>query len=244
MHLLITNDDGLDSKGLDILIDWAKTIGDPVLIIPKNPCSGKSHAIDFIKPFEVQEVQPYRGVRTIIVDSTPADCVRIGICLYHLPVDMVLSGINLGINVGVDTLYSGTVAAVEEAAALGYPGVAFSAFPEALDEVRKDLDSVWNYISEYHLFDYSKHLNINFPISPKGIVLTRFGGPYIQDRFVSKGNQMYQADGYIAYEPAEGKGDDLHAVMNHWITVSPITIEKTDLAALEKMKSVTGQGKE
>ena len=238
MHLLITNDDGIESKGLEILVEWAKTIGQPVVIIPKSHCSGKSHAINFIEPFEVKKVSDYHGVPTYIVDSTPADCVRIGICLYHLPCDMVLSGINLGINVGIDTLYSGTCAAVAEGAALGYPGIAFSVFPDSLDDLKEQLEQTWSYLRQKGILEKVKHLNINFPKNPEGFAFTKFGGPYIRDHFEETDSNIFMARGYSVYEPAQNCDDDLHAVMNHLISISPMTIDKTDYEELRWLKQL------
>ena len=94
MKILITNDDGVFAPGIDALVKWAKRLGEVTVVAPKVEQSGKSHSIEFTKPVEIRPVELWDGVRAYAMDSTPADCVRFGICGLGESYDLVLSGIN------------------------------------------------------------------------------------------------------------------------------------------------------
>ena len=128
LKILITNDDGINNIGIRLLANWAKQYGEVTVIAPKVEQSAKSHAIDIRGAFEIKKVPFMEGVEAYSVDSTPADCVRFGVIGLKQKYDLVLSGINKGVNVGDDIVYSGTCAAVFEAARMGLKGIAFSAF--------------------------------------------------------------------------------------------------------------------
>ena len=131
MRILITNDDGINAPGIRMLAEWARSIGEVTVVAPKVEQSGMSHAIQFVKPIEIKKVDLIDGVEAWQMDSTPADCVRFGIVGLKREYDLVLSGINRGVNVGIDLMYSGTVAAIFEAGRLGHRGIAFSTFPDS-----------------------------------------------------------------------------------------------------------------
>ena len=119
MRILITNDDSITSPILPGLIRWAKTKGDVTVVVPKVEQSGKSQAIEFYHAVEVKEVNLAPDLKVWAMNSTPADCVRFGVLGLHQTYDLVLSGINRGLNVGHDIVYSGTVGAIYEASRLG-----------------------------------------------------------------------------------------------------------------------------
>ena len=102
MRILLTNDDGIDAPGLRALADWASTIGDVTVSAPKVQQSGKSHAINIYTPFEIKKTD-YDGVdEAYSVDSTPADCVRWGTIGLKRQYDLIMSGVNKGLNMGED----------------------------------------------------------------------------------------------------------------------------------------------
>ena len=123
MRILITNDDGIFAPGIKLLAEWAKTIGEVTVVAPKIEQSGMSHAIQFVHPIEIKKVDLMDGVAAWQMDSTPADCVRFGVLGLNRQYDLILLGINRGVNVGVDLVYSGTVAAIFEAGRLGMHGI-------------------------------------------------------------------------------------------------------------------------
>jgi 5'-nucleotidase len=124
MHILVTNDDGIDAPGLAALVEVARPLGSVIIIAPDRHRSGCSHAATTDTPLKLIE----RGLRQFTVDGTPVDCVRVALLHLAPEIDLVLSGINDGGNLGVDVLMSGTVAAAREAVLLGRRAVAFSQY--------------------------------------------------------------------------------------------------------------------
>ena len=124
MRILITNDDGISSPILPVLARRAMELGEVTVVAPKVEQSGKSHAIDFMRPIEIKRVDIGDGIRAFAMDSTPADCVRFAICGLKEHFDLVISGVNRGFNLGKDIVYSGTIGAIFEAARLDINGVA------------------------------------------------------------------------------------------------------------------------
>ena len=238
MRILITNDDGVQYDGLLPLVKWAKTLGEVTVVAPKFEQSGKSHGIELHKPFEVKRLQLLPDVVCYSVDSTPADCVRFAVLGLKEHYDLVISGINNGLNIGCDIMYSGTVAAVFEAAIQGIRAIAISAdFGKHL--VAADhLDKVWNYIQEKKLFDLNSVYNINIPEEPKGFMVTHQGGPYYSDDFEAREDDMYMPIGKCVYENRNDMTIDTDAVMSGYISVTPLTIERADQDVYKTLKNM------
>ncbi len=135
MNILVVNDDGIDSPGIRELVRLAGGLGEVTVVAPMGVQSGASHRITIDWPVDVQVRTDFpRAQAAYAVDGTPADCALLGVgCLCETVPDLVLSGINSGLNVGFDVLYSGTVAAAMEAAVRGVPAVAFSLTRSARD---------------------------------------------------------------------------------------------------------------
>jgi 5'-nucleotidase len=129
MHLLISNDDGLDAPGLAALYRAVRPLGDVSVVVPARERSSCSHAVSLRSPITVHETQHPVFGRAFAVEGTPADCIRIAVGgLLDQPIDWVCCGINEGANLGVDTFYSGTVAGAREAGILGLAAVAISQY--------------------------------------------------------------------------------------------------------------------
>jgi 5'-nucleotidase len=124
MKLLLTNDDGIDARGIHALYAAALELGDPLMIAPVGAQSGCSHRVTVDDPLRVE----LRDKRHWAVHGTPADCVRLGLTNLAKESVYILSGINQGGNMGADVYYSGTVAAVREAVLHGWPGIALSQY--------------------------------------------------------------------------------------------------------------------
>lgn len=118
MHILVTNDDGIDAPGLAALVEVARSLGEVTIVAPHCHRSGCSHAATSDQSLHLVE----RGPRHFALCGTPVDCVRVALLHLDPRIELVLSGINDGGNLGVDVLMSGTVAAAREAALLGRPG--------------------------------------------------------------------------------------------------------------------------
>ena len=240
MRILITNDDGIHAPALIPLIRWARQFGEVVTAAPKWEQSGKSHGIEIIKPFEVREVSLAPDINAYSVDSTPADCVRFAVIGLGLSYDLVISGVNRGYNLGRDIIYSGTVGAVFEAAGFGIPGLAVSADSGSLDSAVARLDEVFDYIRHNRLLDKNRIYNINIPSPSRGIRITRQGGIYYADDFVTAGADLYQPIGKCVWADAGDDDLDTDAVMHGYVSITPLTIDRTDPDAFRELSRLNG----
>ncbi len=237
MKILITNDDGVDALGLRLLVEWAKKLGEVTVVAPKNGQSNKSHAIELSKSIEIKRVAYTQDVRAYAVDSTPADCVRFGILGLQEKYDLLFSGINKGVNVGDDIVYSGTVGAAFEGAKLGVRAVAFSAFDDGVAPSARHLDEAYGYLLKGDLLSKAVAYNINIPTSPKGIKLTRQGSSYYRDGFVRIEGDLYRQEGVIIPDAHPSDKDrDTVALLEGFITVMPLTVDRTDRSVFEEYK--------
>ena len=228
MRILITNDDGAGASQLVNLIRWCQTIGEVTTVVPKYEQSGKSHGIELHKPYEAVETELEPGLPVWTVDSTPADCVRFAVLGLKQQYDLCISGINRGYNIGTDMVYSGTVGAASEAAALGLKSVALSTPPSFYDHAWKQLDRVFDYIFTNKLLDLCDIYNVNIPPQPKGIRITRQGAPYYSDDYQNVGGNLYKACGKCVYQDNGDPTLDTNTVNHGDISISPITIDKTN----------------
>lgn len=232
-RILITNDDSVTASQLLPLIRVFQCYGEITCIVPRLEQSGKSHGIEIRNSFACQEVM-LEDVKVWTVDSTPADCVRFGIFGLKKEFDLVVSGINRGFNVGADMMYSGTVAAICEAALFGIPAIALSTSPGYYEEAVNHVDSVMGYLNLHKLWDAHKLYNINIPRSPKGFRYTRQGGPYFSDDFLVE-NGMVTPKGKCVYEESGDTNLDTDAVTMGYISITPVTINMTDMTIYKQL---------
>lgn len=239
MRVLITNDDGLYASQLIPLIRWAQKLGEVTTVVPKYEQSGKSHGIEIHKPFEAAEVELAPGITAIAVDSTPADCVRYAILGMHREFDLVISGINRGLNIGRDIMYSGTVGAVLEAANLDVQAIAFSTEPKNYDHATERLDDIWAFMQEHKLLQRSDIYNINIPKDSGSIRITRQGGPYYSDDFIPQENNLVLPHGKEVFAPCGNMDLDTDAVLRGgYISIMPLTLERTDIQVFHELKQL------
>ena len=238
MRILITNDDGLHASQLVPLIKWWQRHGEVTVFVPKVEQSGKSHSFQIKEPFEVKQVELAPDLTVWSVDSTPADCVRIAVLGMGMQFDLVVSGVNRGFNMGADVMYSGTVAAASEAVNLGMKALALSTNPENYDHSTAALDTVWAYIQEHDLFRYNRLYNVNMPASPKGVRITRQGGPYFSDDFPYIGNDLYKPMGKPVWEDSGDDTLDTDATLHGYITITPMTINRTDWEVYRRLNQL------
>ena len=184
------------------------------------------------------QIAVLEGVEAWSMESTPADCVRFGIFGLHNKYDIVLSGINRGVNMSGDIIYSGTMGAIFEAGNQNHKGIAFSTTPENVAASVKYLDEAFNFIMNNNLFEYSALYNVNIPEEVKGIKITKQGDAYYSDAFHQVDEVTYTQYGeMIADTCPEDKDRDTNAFYNGYISVTPMTKERTDLVAFEKLKN-------
>ena len=238
MKILITNDDGINAIGIRLLADWARNLGEVTVIAPEVEQSGMSHAIDFTRPIRIRQVPFPHGIRAYSMASTPADCVRFGVMGLKETFDLVLSGINRGVNVGADIVYSGTVGAIFEAARLGLRGIAFSAFPNGQEEASMHLQKTYDWILERRLLDATPILNVNIPDAPVDTRVTYQGSPYFSDEFVKLEGDLYiQQGGQVPDVCPDDCDRDTVAIHSHVISVTPLLPTRTDMAVFERFRN-------
>jgi 5'-nucleotidase len=149
----------------------------------------------------------------------------------------VISGINKGLNMGRDIMYSGTVGAVLEAGNLGVQAIAFSTEPKNYDHATEHLDRIWAFIQEHKLLQRNDLYNINIPKDAGSIRITRQGGPYYSDEFINLENSMVSPHGIEVFVPCGNMEIDTDAVLcGKLISIMPLTLEKTDLQVFGDLK--------
>ena len=239
MRILITNDDGLHASQLLPLIKWCRKLGEVTVAVPKVEQSGKSHGIEIHKPFEAKLVELEPGIKVWAVDSTPADCVRFAVLGLEQEFDLVISGVNRGLNIGTDMMYSGTVGAACEAVNLGLKAIALSTPPSYYDHATDHLDEVFEFVRKHDLLALNDIYNINIPANPKEILFTHQGGPYYSDRFPAIGNDMYRPEGYPIWEDSNDNTLDTDATLHGYISVTPLTTNKTNMEVYRRLAERT-----
>lgn len=236
MKFLIVNDDGIEAKGIKLLSEWAKQYGEVTVIAPKVEQSGKSHAIDFMNPIEIKKIDYIEGVEAYSMASTPADCVRFGTVGLGRKYDLVLSGINRGVNMSGDIIYSGTMGAIFEAAHQNHRGIAFSTTVDNLEGAAEYLDAAYKFIVDNDLFDHASLYNVNIPEAVKGIKITKQGDAFFSDSFYKVDETTYVQHGVaIPDSHPEDKDRDTIAFAEGYISVTPMTKERTDLPAFTRL---------
>ncbi len=234
MRLLIANDDGIHSDGLEVLARAARQFGDVIVVAPDVERSSASHAISASRPLSYRRTRLGDGIEAFRVNGTPADCVALG--LFHRPdVDVVLSGVNLGTNMGNGLWHSGTLAAAEQAALLGARGIAFST-PVVSDDA--DLSGLAPFIDQIlrMLLPRSelRLVNVNIPARPRGIRWTRQAVEKYDGHVVPARDPYDRPVFWLAVsEIKEHAPDtDLWAFERGYATITPLRLDLTDHDAL------------
>ena len=253
MRILLSNDDGILAPGLAAL-HWAiADMGDVSVVAPDSPQSAAGHSITLTHPLAVRKVkvEALGSFTGISVDGRPADCVRLAIrSLLPQRPDLVVAGINAGSNVGINVLYSGTVAAATEGAMLGVPAVAFSAsmkggevdFARIGELCRGVLDGLLAMgLGEADL------VNVNIPTlvdgQCKGIRVVRQSTSGIEDIYqceVVNGLEQYQIGKEYGFLPCD-PDTDVVAVADGYITVTPLQIDRTDHSKMARLAETFGK---
>lgn len=235
MRILITNDDGIESPCLLPLAQWARQFGEVTIVAPKVEQSAKSHGIEIRQAFEVKKLEQ-EGIEAYTVDSTPADCVRFAILGLGKQFDLVLSGINRGLNLGLDIMYSGTVSAVLEADAMGIPAIALSAPPRHYIDAIADLDTVVSFFRENRLMEKCSIYNVNIPANHKGIRITCQGGRYYSDEFLPQDGDLFLPKGVDVFSHAGNYQRDTDAVLHGgYISIMPLNNNKTNMEVYREL---------
>jgi len=239
----VTNDDGIEAPGLAALVQAASSLGRTIVVAPDRERSGAGHALTLGRPLRVRA----RDTDRFAVDGTPTDCVHLGV--FHLtggrPPDLILSGINRGLNIGDDVTYSGTVAAALEGTLLHIPSIALSA--ERDDEGGADYGlaaTLARRLGEKVLADGLPPgvlLNINVPRPPvSGIRITRQGTrtyrPAVVERLDPSGRPYFWIAGADTTPVGEPDGDHA-AIRERCVSVTPLHANMTHVPSLGVLAS-------
>jgi 5'-nucleotidase len=233
MQILISNDDGYLSPGLNQLVRTMTAFGDVTVVAPDRDRSGASNSLTLANPLRatLTENGYYK------VNGTPTDCVHLGITgLLESEPDMVISGINIGSNLGDDVIYSGTVAAAMEGRHLGFPAIAVSICsftPQHLESAGQAVKLLISRL-QHEPLPANVILNLNVPDRPwgdiKGMVATRLGHRHKAEAATRSTDPRGQTIFWVGPPGPEqdaGEGTDFHAVRHGYVSVTPLQIDLT-----------------
>ncbi len=245
MKILLTNDDGYESGGLMLLAERLSSAGHEVYVVaPDSQRSAFSHSVNIYKELTIRQLDSYCGAKVAYACSgTPADCVKFAACQLGVKFDALISGPNNGENYGFAVIYSGTVAAAEEGVMQEIKSIALSrkgwhpdggSFGTAVDYVVENLESLLDCCGETSL------ISVNVPDLPissvKGVKVCPLSMLRIfADRFEHLGGDTWRVLG--DRQPiGDNDGTDIPFVEDGYIAITPVTILRTDNAALRKCK--------
>lgn len=237
MRILVTNDDGIYSPGIAALARVAQKFGEVRVVAPDVEQSSMGHAITASRPlFYKKSPITFEGIDAYRVNGTPADCVALGTHLWSTT-DVVLSGINMGPNLGNSMWHSGTLAAAKQAVLLGIKGIALSTFA---GKTEPDFQRLEPYVEQVlSLLLENKKLslyNVNFPPAPTGIKWTRQSVRLYDGKVVPGMDPMGRKHYWftvVPLEPAE-EGTDRWATDNSFVSITPLRLDLTNEEELKR----------
>ncbi|HEY5892104.1 MAG TPA: 5'/3'-nucleotidase SurE [Chthoniobacterales bacterium] len=237
LRILISNDDGIFSPGLVALARIASRVGDVRIVAPDVEQSSMGHAITASRPLDYRKsrVDNFEAYR---VNGTPADCVALG--AHHWErVDVVLSGINLGLNLGNSCWHSGTLAAAKQAALLGLRGIAISAPPVEdgdYEELEPSLERVLHLLLEVE--KAMCLVNVNLPTRPKGVRWTRQSVRHYDGTVLEGIDPLGRKHFWFGIRPmqAADEGTDRWAIEHDFVSITPLRLDLTDEQELRRMQ--------
>lgn len=237
MRILVTNDDSVHSAGLHALAKAASKYGEVFIVAPSSEQSGKSHGIELQKGLELKKLENHHKFDTYSVSSTPADCVRTVYYAMDYEFDIVFSGINDGLNIGEDIYYSGTVAAISEAQSLGKKGIAFSAFRGEYIHLINNFDKIMDFFKKHNLLELADIYNVNVPVDPIGIKITKQGSTHFDTRFDLEEGMYYQRGKPRHELDKDNEDSDVSAIHSKYISITPLINDRTNYKALGIIKN-------
>ena len=242
MRILVVNDDGIYSPGIAALAHAAQQFGEVRVVAPDVEQSSAGHAISSARPVRARQTAVFDGIEAFRVNGTPADCVALGIFLWE-QVDVVLSGVNLGPNLGNATWHSGTLAAAKQATLLGVRGIALSA---PVHDETPDFSELEPWIEKVLrlLLDETgpQLVNVNFPLEPRGLRWTSQAVDQYDGKIVPGTDPMGREHFWFTVVPLErrAEGTDLWAVEQGYISLTPLRLDLTDQQELQRVADSGG----
>lgn len=246
MKVLITNDDGINARGIRALAEEIAKKHEVLIVAPREQKSASSHSITIHEPIRVrQEKIEGMNLRAFSVVGTPADCTQIGVSLLSEQIDLVISGINRGLNCGTDILYSGTVSAAVEAALYNIPAIAVSMEVD-WEKEDEDYNKAAKWASRIVEASYQGELrknvvlNLNIPHLKeeeiKGLKVCRLGKSTYQTEYVlleEKEDKVYTMRG--TRNKIEEEDSDLYYISQGYVTLTPLHYDFTHFNLLEEV---------
>lgn len=247
--VLVTNDDGIEAIGIKHLVDALNGMAEIYVVAPDRERSAVGHGITVREGLKIREFSFYgRKCNAWTVNGTPADCVKVAfeIIMKQKP-DLVISGINVGLNLGKDIYYSGTVSGAREGVILGVPGIAISYDnyynPSDFGDVEKIVRPILEEI-KIHEIPQRTLININIPALKyeeiKGIRVTPLSLDFYKDKFHLRSSHSAEEIEYWVDRDynikRELKDDDYHMIDAGYVTLTPVKIDSTHYEELEKMR--------
>jgi 5'-nucleotidase len=236
MRILVSNDDGIYSPGIAALAEAAAAFGSVRVVAPDVERSSSGHSITASYPLSYRPTR-ISNLAAFRVNGTPADCVALGSYLWG-GVDLVLSGLNLGFNLGNSIWHSGTLAAAKQAALLGVRGAALSVPAGADLELETFKPSIHRILQTLIEEPSLRLVNVNLPRVPRGMIWTRASVRQYDGQIVPtkdpKGRDLY----WFTVKPLEGaeEGTDRWAVEQNWISLTPLRLDLTDEGQLQAIE--------
>jgi len=239
MRILISNDDGYKAKGIKQLTKSLSEIAEVIVVAPSENKSAASSSLTLGRPLKPIQIEK----NIYAIDATPSDCVHLALCGFiKESIDLVVTGINFGANLGDDTIYSGTVAGAIEGRFLGLPSIAMSLASwecnhfETAGEIAKIL------VTQIDKSDlsYSTIINVNVPDIPlseiKGIKSTRLGSRHKSESSIKdKEDASLYWIGENGREDENSEGTDFHAISNNFVSVTPLQIDTTRYSEVKQV---------
>lgn len=235
MKILITNDDGIYSPGIAALAKIALRFGEVRIVAPDVEQSSMGHAITHSRPLSIKKSPiTFEGIDAYRVNGTPADCAALGLHIYP-DTDIVLSGINMGPNLGNSMWHSGTLAAAKQAVLLGVKGIALST---PVGKTEPDFEGLGFYV-EQALTELLANTtlglyNVNFPPKPIAVKWTKQSVRLYDGKVVPGIDPMQRKHYWITVSPLEAaeEGTDRWAVENNFVSITPLRLDLTNEAEL------------
>jgi 5'-nucleotidase len=238
MRILVANDDGIYSPGIATLARAALNFGEVRVVAPDVEQSSAGHAITATRPLRYRPTAIFDDIEAYRVNGTPADCVALGVFMWE-KVDVVLSGINLGPNLGNATWHSGTLAAAKQAALLGIRGIALST-PVADEQADFSTIAPWveRVLAAVLDDDCPKLVNVNFPREPTGMLWTSQAVDEYDGKVVPDEDPMGRPLYWFTVVPLERRreGTDLWAMERGYVSLTPLRLDLTHYDELARVR--------
>jgi 5'-nucleotidase len=239
-RILVTNDDGIYSEGIQKLADALREVGEVIVVAPDREQSAASHALTLNRPLRLLKLKD----NEYIVDGTPTDCVNLAVLnlLKDKRPDIVVSGINFGPNLGDDVTYSGTISAAFEGALLNIPSIACSALVGehfSFDTSARFAADLTRVVMKRDR-DPSIILNVNFPVGPfNGVKVTKLGkrvySEGVIERLDPRGRKYY----WIGGDPPTwhpGQDTDFEAIQAGYVSITPLHLDLTHHESIARLR--------